>query len=64
MSDTELVQAEFLPNGLAYCMTDVKEDSRPLVDDAAVPKARVPDINTFIIFALFHQPIAVSSKLV
>jgi len=27
-------------------MTDVKEDSMPLVDDAAVPKAPVPDSNT------------------
>jgi len=43
VSDTELVQAEFLPHGLADSMTDAKEDSMPLVNDAAVPKAPVPD---------------------
>jgi len=46
VSDTELVQAEFLPHGLADSMTDAKEDSMPLVNDAAVPKAPVPDSST------------------
>ena len=46
VSDTELVQADFLPHGLADSMTDAKEDSMPLVDDAAVPKAPVPVSNT------------------
>ncbi len=43
-SDIELEQADFLFNGLA---TDAKVDSRPLQDDAPVPKAHVPgnDIN-------------------
>ena len=40
-SDTELVQADFLPHGLADCLTDAKQDSTPLVDVAAFPKAPV-----------------------
>ncbi len=39
VSDTELVPAESLPNGLSDPMTDAKQDSTPLVDVAAVPKA-------------------------
>ncbi len=41
-SDTELVQADFLPHGLADSLTVAKQDSTPLVDVAAVPKAPVP----------------------
>jgi hypothetical protein len=41
VADTELVQADFLPHGLADCLTDAKQDSTPLVDVAAVPKAPV-----------------------
>ena len=43
VSDTELVPADFLFNGLA---TDAKVDSTPLVDDAPVPKALVPGKDT------------------
>jgi len=39
VSDTELVPAQSLPNGLSDPMTDAKQDSTPLVDVAAVPKA-------------------------
>jgi len=41
LADTELVQADFLPHGLADCLTDAKQDSTPLVDVAAVPMAPV-----------------------
>ncbi len=39
VADTESVQADLLPHGLAQCMTDAKQDSTLLVDVAAVPKA-------------------------
>ena len=47
VSDSELVQADFLPHGLADSMTHAKEDSTPVADDAAVPKAPVPDSNLY-----------------
>ena len=42
VSDTELVPADILSDGVADSMTDGKQDSPPLVHVAAVPKAPVP----------------------